>query len=152
MSRISCRQAKGWNMPQDDDHSGPELSVEEQMARTTKAAAQLRVDVVAVLSWYDVEHPGRVQWVEIQRHYSCDDLDIAYVEPSCEVREVRREARRDLEKALIALGWRMLPEGKDVYNFFASLDSITAHKRLSEARRVRMALTANDFLRSPSCQ
>ncbi|WP_370272507.1 hypothetical protein [Pseudooceanicola nitratireducens] len=128
-------------MPQDKDHSRPELSIEEQMARTTQAAAQLRVDVVAVLSWYDVEHPGRVQWVEIQRHYSCEDFDIAHVEPSCEVREARREARCDLEKALTALGWRVLPEGKDVHGFFASLDSISAHKRLSEARRVRMALS-----------
>ncbi|WP_375173929.1 hypothetical protein [Pseudooceanicola sp.] len=136
-------------MPQDSNQSGSELSIEEQMARTTQAAAQLRVDVVAVLSWYDVEHTGRVRWVEIQRHYSCDDFDIAHVEPSCESREFRREARRDLEKALIALGWRMLPEGKDVYNFFASLDSITAHKRLSEARRVRLALAASGLERSP---
>ncbi|WP_136635930.1 hypothetical protein [Pseudooceanicola onchidii] len=136
-------------MPQDKDHSGPELSMEEQMARTTKAAAQLRVDVVAVLSWYDVERPGRVRWVEIQRHYSCEDFDIAHVEPSCEAREVRREARHDLEKALEALGWRILPEGKHVHGFFASLDSISAHKRLSEARRVRKALTASGLERSP---
>lgn len=129
-------------MPQDKDHSRPELSIEEQMARTTQAAAQLRVDVVAVLSWYDVEHPGRVRWVEIQRHYSCDDYDIAHVEPFCEDREIRKDARQDLEKALTALGWRIYPEGKDVRGFFASLDSISAHKRLSEARRVRMALAA----------
>jgi hypothetical protein len=135
-------------MPQDKDHSRPELSIEEQMARTTQAAVQLRVDVVAALCWYDVEHPGRVQWVEIQRHYSCEDLDIAHVEPSCEVREVRREARRDLEKALTALGWRVYPEGKDVRGFFASLDSISAHKRLSEARRVRMAMAASGVERS----
>lgn len=136
-------------MPQDSNQSGSGLSIEEQMVRTTRAAAQLRVDVVAVLSWYDVEHPGRVRWVEIQRHYSCEDFDIAHVEPSCEVREIRREARHDLEKALEALGWRILPEGKDVHGFFASLDSISAHKRLAEARRVRMALTASGLERSP---
>jgi hypothetical protein len=82
------------------------------MQRTREAAQQLEDDARAVVCWLDAEFPGLVVSIEVQRHHSCEDDHIAHVEPRVTERPKRHEVRDAAEKALMALGWSLTPEGR----------------------------------------
>ncbi|MBL3702076.1 hypothetical protein GI582_05110 [Sulfitobacter sp. BDSS02] len=115
------------------------------MQRTREAAQQLEVDARAVVCWLDAEFPGLVVSMEVQRHYSCEDHEVAHVEPRVTERPRRHEVRDAAEKALTALGWSLQPEGRDVRSaFYRPLRS--AHARLAAIDRVQRAMSAEGIV------
>lgn len=112
------------------------------MQRTREAAQRLDNDARAVICWLDAEFPGLVISMELQRHHSCEDNEIAHVEPRVTDRLRRHEARDAAEKALTALGWSLKPEGRDVRStFHRPSQTQSAHARLADMARVRSAVT-----------
>ncbi|UMA67325.1 hypothetical protein LVO79_21655 (plasmid) [Roseivivax marinus] len=73
------------------------------MQRTREAAQQLECDALAFVCWLNAEFPGLVVSMEVQRHYSCEDHEIAHVEPRVTDRPRRHEVRDLAEMALEAL-------------------------------------------------
>lgn len=111
------------------------------MQKTLEAAQQLERDARAVVCWLDMEFPGLLVSLELQRHYSCEDDELAHVEPRVTDRARRHEVREAAERALEALGWCRRPEGRDVSSaFYRSSHLQSAHARLTEADRVRQAV------------
>ncbi|MBR9765798.1 MAG: hypothetical protein GYB53_20335 [Rhodobacteraceae bacterium] len=111
------------------------------MQKTLEAAQQLERDARAVVCWLDMEFPGLIVSLELQRHYSCEDDELAHVEPRVTDRVRRHEVREAAERALEALGWCLRPEGRDVYSaFYRSSHLQSAHARLAEADRGRQAV------------
>ncbi|MBY6117190.1 hypothetical protein KUW09_23540 [Mameliella alba] len=111
------------------------------MQRTREAAAHLERDAQAVVCWLDAEFPDVVISIEVQRHYSCEDNEVAHVEPRVTDRPRRHEVRETAEKALEALGWSLKPEGRDVRSaFYRPSQSQSAHARLADIARVRRAV------------
>ncbi|WP_281969105.1 hypothetical protein [Roseovarius nanhaiticus] len=122
-------------------HRPPELLA--AMQRTAEAARQLDRDAFAVMCWLDAEFPGLVIKLEVQRHYSCNDDQIAHVEPRVTDRPRRHEVRDAAEKALEALGWSLCPEGRDVHAaFYRPSREASAHAHLAAIDRVQKALNA----------
>ncbi|MGR3564660.1 MAG: hypothetical protein ACU0FH_18420 [Heliomarina sp.] len=115
------------------------------MQRTRKAAQQLEVDARAVVCWLDAEFPGLVVSMEVQRHYSCEDHEVAHVEPRVTERPRRHEVRDAAEKALTALGWSLHPEGRDVRSAFYHPPR-SAHARLAAVDRVQRALSVEGIV------
>lgn len=114
----------------------------DAMQRTEEAAQQLESDALAVVSWLDAEFPGLIVSVEVQRHYSCEDDEIAHVEPRVTERTRRHEVRDAAERALTALGWSLKPEGRDVRSAFYRISQLpSSHARLEEFSRVRRAMS-----------
>ncbi|WP_421904987.1 hypothetical protein [Mameliella sp.] len=116
------------------------------MQRTREAAQQLEDDVRAVVCWLDAEFPGLVVSMEVQRHYSCEDHEVAHVEPRVTERPRRHEVRDAAEKALTALGWSLHPEGRDVRSAFYR-PAKSAHARLAAVERIRCALASQDVIK-----
>ena len=111
------------------------------MQRTREAARRLDDDAHAVVCWLDAEFPGLVISMEVQRHYSCEDNEIAHVEPGVTDRPRRHEARDAAEEALTALGWFLKPEGRDVRStFHRPSQAQSSHARLADIARVRRAV------------
>lgn len=111
------------------------------MNRTREAAQQLNQDALAVVCWLDAKYPGLLVSMEVQRHYSCGDQELAHVEPRVTDRPRRHEARDAAEKALTALGWSFKPEGRDVRStFHRPSQAQSAHARLADIARVRWAV------------
>lgn len=111
------------------------------MQRTREAAQRLDDDARAVVCWLDAEFPGLVISMEVQRHHSCEDNEIAHVEPRVTDRPRRHEARDAAEEALTALGWSLKPEGRDVRStFHRPSQAQSAHTRLADIARVRRAV------------
>lgn len=115
------------------------------MQRTHEAAQQLEDDARAVVCWLDAEFPGLVVSMEVQRHYSCEDHEVAHVEPRVTERPRRHEVRDAAEKALTALGWSLHPEGRDVRSAFYR-PAKSAHARLAAVNRVQRALSAEGIV------
>lgn len=115
------------------------------MQRTREAAQQLEDDARAVVCWLDAEFPGLVVSMEVQRHYSCEDHEVAHVEPRVTERPRRHEVREAAEKALMALGWSLNPEGRDVRSAFYR-PAKSAHARLAAVDRVQRALSAEGIV------
>lgn len=111
------------------------------MERTREAARRLEEDARAVACWLDAEFPGLVISLEVQQHYSCEDNEVAHVEPRVKDRPRRHEIRDAAEKALTALGWSMCPEGRDVRSDFYR-PSGSAHARVTAVARVQRAVLA----------
>jgi hypothetical protein len=111
------------------------------MQRTREAALRLDDDARAVVCWLDAEFPGLVTSMEVQRHHSCEDDEIAHVEPRVTDRPRRHEVRDAAEKALTALGWSLNPEGRDVRSEFYRPPK-SAHSRLAAVAHLRRALAA----------
>lgn len=110
------------------------------MQRTREAAQQLERDALAVVCWLEAELPGLIVSMEVQRHYSCEDNEIAHVEPRVTDRSRRHEVRHRAETALEALGWSLRPEGRDVRSaVYRPAHLQSAHARLAEIARVRHA-------------
>lgn len=122
-------------------HRSPEMLA--AMQRTREAAQQLERDALAVVCWLDAEFPGQVISMEVQRHHSCVDHEIAHVEPRVTDRPRRHEVRVAAEKALSALGWSLNPEGRDIRSAFYR-PAKSAHSRLADVARVRRALAGQD--------
>ncbi|MBU2889526.1 hypothetical protein [Celeribacter halophilus] len=115
------------------------------MQRSRDAARQLDVDARDVANWLDAQFPGMLVFLEVQRHYSCEDYDIAHVEPRVTDRPRRHEVREAAELALKSLGWKLNPEGRDVRSeFYRPLAS--AHARLAATARVIKALKTAETL------
>lgn len=115
------------------------------MERTREAARRLEQDARAVACWLDAEFPGLILSMEVQRHYSCGDNEIAHVEPRVTDRSRRHEVRDLAETALKALGWSLRPEGRDVRSAaYRPLKS--AHARLAAVNRVQRALSAESIV------
>lgn len=111
------------------------------MQRTREKADQLKRDARAIMYWLDAKFPDLLVSLEVQRHFSCRDEEIAHVEPRVTDRPRRHEVRELAEKAFAALGWSLRPEGRDIYSdFYRPLRSQSAHARLAEIARVRKAL------------
>jgi len=111
------------------------------MQRTREAAQQLERDALAVVCWLDAEFPGLVVSMEVQRHYSCEDHEIAHVEPRVTDRSRRHEVRNLAEAAFDALGWHLRPEGRDIRSaVYRPAHSHSAHARLADVARVRKAM------------
>lgn len=122
--------------------------VQAAMNRSREAAQQLNKDALAVVCWLDAEYPDLLVGMEVQRHFSCGDDEFAHVEPRVTDRPRRHEVRDAAEKALMALGWYLRPEGRDVRSdFYCPAGS--AHARLAAVVRVQRALSAE---RLPSDQ
>ncbi|MFD2741145.1 hypothetical protein ACFSUD_16315 [Sulfitobacter aestuarii] len=122
------------------------------MQRTRDAAQRLDDDARAVISWLDAEFPGLVISMELQRHHSCEDYEIAHVEPRVTDRLRRHEARDAAEKALTALGWSLKPEGRDVRStFHRPSQAQSAHARLTDIARVRRAVKQANTTRASHC-
>ncbi|WP_370311703.1 hypothetical protein [Sagittula sp.] len=122
------------------------------MKRTREAAQRLDDDARAVVCWLDAVFPGLVISMEVQRHHSCEDNEIAHVEPRVTDRPRRREARDAAEKALTALGWLLKPEGRDVRStFHRPSQAQSAHARLADIARVRRAVKQAHTTRSSYC-
>ena len=122
------------------------------MQRTREAAQRLDDDARAVVCWLDAEFPGIVKSMEVQRHHSCEDNEIAHVEPRVTDRLRRHEARDAAEKALTALGWSFKPEGRDVRStFHRPSQAQSAHARLADIARVRRAVKQAHTKRSSYC-
>ncbi len=115
------------------------------MQRTREAAQRLEDDARAVVCWLDAEFPGLVVSMEVQRHYSCEDHEVAHVEPRVTERPRRREVRDAAEKALTALGWSLHSEGRDVRSA-SYRPAKSAHARLAAVDRVQRALSAEDIV------
>ncbi|MWD27197.1 hypothetical protein E0K89_006900 [Aquicoccus sp. SCR17] len=115
------------------------------MQRTREAAQQLERDALAVVCWLDAEFPGLVVSMEVQRHHSCEDHEIAHVEPRVTDRSRRHEVRDLAESALEALGWSLRPEGRDVRSAFYR-PAKSAHARLAAVDRVQRALSAEGIV------
>lgn len=122
------------------------------MKWTREAAQRLDDDARAVVCWLDAVFPGLVISMEVQRHHSCEDNEIAHVEPRVTDRPRRREARDAAEKALTALGWLLKPEGRDVRStFHRPSQAQSAHARLADIARVRRAVKQAHTTRSSYC-
>ncbi len=115
------------------------------MQRTREAVQQLEDDARAVVCWLDAEFPGLVVSIEVQRHYSCEDYEVAYVEPRVTDRSRRHEVRDLAETAFEALGWSLRPEGRDVRSAFYR-PAKSAHARLAAVDRVQRALSAESIV------
>ncbi|MBR06675.1 MAG: hypothetical protein CMP48_03230 [Rickettsiales bacterium] len=115
------------------------------MERTREAAQQLEDDARDVISWLDAEFPGLVVSMEVQRHHSCEDHEIAHVEPRVTDRSRRHEVQDLAETALEALGWSLRPEGRDVRSAFCR-PAKSAHARLAAVDRVQRALSAEGIV------
>lgn len=121
------------------------------MQRTREAAQRLDDDARAVVCWLDAEFPSLVISMELQRHHSCEDDEIAHVEPRVTDRLRRHEARGAAEKALTALGWSLKPEGRDVRStFHRPSRAQSAHARLADIARVRWAVEKAGTVRASS--
>lgn len=114
------------------------------MQRTSEAARQLEDDARAVVCWLDAEFPHLVISIEVQRHHSCEDDEVAHVEPRVTERPRRHGVRVAAEKALTALGWSLHPEGRDVRSAYRPAKS--AHARLAAVERVQRALAGQDVV------
>lgn len=115
------------------------------MERTREAARRLEEDARAVVCWLDAEFPGLILSMEVQRHYSCEDHEVAHVEPRVTERPRRHEVRDAAEKALAALGWSLHPEGRDVRSALYRPAS-SAHARLAAVDRVQRALSTEGIV------
>lgn len=51
------------------------------MEETACAAKQLEKDIFAVACWLNMKFPEVLLSLEVQRHYSCEDCELAHVEP-----------------------------------------------------------------------
>jgi len=113
------------------------------MQRTREAAQALDRDALAVVCWLDAEFPGLIVSLDIQRHYACEDDEIAHVEPRVTDRARRDDVRGAAQRALEALGWRRRPEGRDVRSaIYRPSHALSAHARMAEIARVRQAAEA----------
>ncbi|WP_089885795.1 hypothetical protein [Citreimonas salinaria] len=113
------------------------------MQRTREAAQQLDRDALAVVCWLDAEFPGLITSLEIQRHYSCEDNQIAHVEPRVTDRPRRHEVRDLAETAFEALGWSLHPEGRDIRSaVYRTSQSQSAHARIVDVARVCRVMEA----------
>lgn len=83
--------------------------------------------------------------MEVQRHYSCEDHEIAHFEPRVTDRPRRHEVRDLAEMALEALGWSLRPEGRDVRSTFYR-PARAAHARLAAVDRVQRALSVEGIV------
>lgn len=109
------------------------------MERTMAAEQRLKEDLVRIACWIEASHPGCLPALEIQRHYACEDDEIAHVVPLVKDQETRRLIRGEAEAALRALGWTIRPEGRDVRSIFGRAQSRSQHERLlafSEIQKV----------------
>ena len=82
------------------------------MERTKAAAKQLENDITQIACWIEIRHPGSLTALEVQRHYSCGDNEIAHFVPLVSGDETRRMIRREAEAAFRALGYALKPEGR----------------------------------------
>ncbi|MCZ4365496.1 hypothetical protein [Sulfitobacter dubius] len=98
--------------------------------RSIEAENRLKDDLDRVACWIETRHPGGPVGLEIQRHYACEDDEIAHVVPLIRNQEVRRVIRNEAESAFRALGWIIKPEGRDVRSIFAHAQSQSQHARL----------------------
>ncbi len=125
-------------------HDYPPRSLETlaAMERTRAAARQLETDARDVAIWLEARAPGILVRLEIQRHHSCEDHEIAHVVPHVTERETRRKLRPTAEKALQALGWTLKPEGRDVRSIYVRGAGrvLSAHQRLAAISRVEDAM------------
>lgn len=112
--------------------------------RTRAAARLLETDARDVAIWLAARAPGILVRLEIQRHYGCEDHEIAYVVPHVTERQKRRKLRATAERALQALGWTLKPEGRDVWPIFVQGEgrTLSAHQRLAAISRVGNAMNA----------
>ncbi|WP_425072918.1 hypothetical protein [Sagittula sp. S175] len=103
---------------------------------------QLEADALAVAIWLEARAPGILVRLEIQRHYCCEDHEIAYVVPHVTERQKRRKLRAKAEMALQALGWTLKSEGRDVWSIFVHSEwrTLSAHQRLAAISRVGNAM------------
>lgn len=100
------------------------------MERTMAAEQRLKEDLVRIACWIEASHPECLSVLEIQRHYSCEDDEIAHVVPLVKDQETRRLIRSEAEAALRALGWTIRPQGRDVRSIFGRAQSRSKHGRL----------------------
>lgn len=98
--------------------------------RTKEAEERLKNDLVRVRCWIEGRHPGQSVSIELQRHYGCEDNEIAHVVPLVRNRDIRRATRAEAESAFRALGWVIKPEGRDVRSIFGRAQGLSQHDRL----------------------
>ncbi|MGR3372738.1 hypothetical protein [Pseudooceanicola nanhaiensis] len=110
------------------------------MKRTMAAEQRLKEDLVRIACWVDVVHPGCLSVLEIQRHYSCEDDEIAHVVPLVKDQETRRLIRSEAEAALRALGWTIRPQGCDVRTIFGRAQSRSQHGRILAFSEIQKAM------------
>ncbi|WP_157968997.1 hypothetical protein [Tropicimonas sp. IMCC34011] len=109
------------------------------MERTMAAEQRLKEDLVRIACWIEASHPECLSALEVQRHYSCEDNEIAHVVPLVKDQATRRLIRGEAEAAFRALGWTIRPEGRDVRSIFGRAQSRSQHERLqafSEIQKV----------------
>ena len=100
------------------------------MKRTMAAEQRLKEDLVRIACWIEASHPECLSALEVQRHYSCEDNEIAHVVPLVKDQETRRLIRGEAEAAFRALGWTIRPEGRDVRSIFGRAQGRSQHERL----------------------
>mgnify|MGYP005988944239 CR=1 FL=1 len=110
------------------------------MERTMAAEQRLKEDLVRIACWIEASHPECLSALEVQRHYSCEDNEIAHVVPLVKDQETRRLIRGEAEAAFRALGWTIRPEGRDVRSIFGRAESRSQHERLLAFSEVRKAM------------
>lgn len=57
--------------------------------RTKEAEERLKNDLVRVRCWIEERHPEQPTSIELQRHYGCEDNEIAHVVPLVRDRDIR---------------------------------------------------------------
>lgn len=115
-------------------------AMQAAMARTRAAAQQLENDTTQIACWIEIKHPGSLTALEVQRHYSCGDNEIAHVVPLVSDVEMRRMIRREAEAAFRALGYALEPEGRDVFSIFARVQNQSNHALLHAFAEIESVL------------
>ena len=98
--------------------------------RTKEAEERLKNDLVRVRCWIEERHPGQPASIELQRHYGCEDNEIAHIVPLVRDRDIRRAIRVEAEAAFRALGWVIKPEGRDIRSIYERDQGLSQHDRL----------------------
>ncbi len=102
------------------------------------AEQRLKEDLVRIACWIEASHPECLSVLEVKRHYSCEDNEIAYVVPLVKYQATRRLIRGEAEAAFRALGWTIRPEGRDVRSIFGRHKAgrnTNASRRFRKSRR-----------------
>jgi|GEM_PF-2858359 len=115
------------------------------MERTMAAEQRLKEDLVRIACWIEASHPECLSALEVQRHYSCEDNEIAHVVPLVKDQATRRLIRGEAEAAFRALGWTIRPEGRDVRAIFGRAQSRSQHERLRAFSEIQKVMRNNEM-------
>ncbi|HCQ58610.1 MAG TPA: hypothetical protein DIU10_12010 [Sulfitobacter sp.] len=108
--------------------------------RSIAAEKRLKEDLDRVACWIEARHLGGRVGLEVQRHYACEDDEIAHVVPLVRDQDLRRVIRGEAESAFRALGWVIRPEGRDVRSIFARPQALSQHARLRSYSEIQKVL------------